>query len=330
MPRLTLEQRVEIKTHLDLGIEVSVIAKKYKIHRSSVHRLRQKITQTGSVKDKKKSGRPREVTDRIVRNVVNCSIQNPFFSAEQILQELNLKGRFSVTTIKNILTKNDQKSYIAEEVPFLTDIQKENRLRFVQEHIRKDPTFWIPVDFSDECRFELCNRGKVRVRWLRGQRHQEKFQKKRVNHGNKNIMVWGYIRSDGTRKVVRVTEHLNSQKYCNMLQAFYIDESVTQMLQQDGAPCHTSNQTRSWMERNNIEVLENWPSSSPDLNIIEHMWAEVKRTIKKSQISSLNDLWEKVQEAFYSIPDSFVTNLYDSIPKRLEKVVMANGGNTTY
>ena len=104
------------------------------------------------------------MTERTVRRVVNCSIENPFFSAKQILQDLKLTDKFCITTIKNIFKKNDQKSYIAEEVPFLTDVQKENRLRFVQEHIRKEPTFWIPIDFSDECRFELCHRGKVRVR----------------------------------------------------------------------------------------------------------------------------------------------------------------------
>jgi hypothetical protein len=42
------------------------------------------------------------------------------------------------------------------------------------------------------------------------------------------------------------------------------------------------------------------------------------------------DLWEPVQEIWTELPDGFLQKLYESMPKRLEKVTKNKGGNTKY
>ena len=40
--------------------------------------------------------------------------------------------------------------------------------------------------------------------------------------------------------------------------------------QDDNAPCHASLRTTTWKAENNLDCLD-WPSQSPDINIIENV-----------------------------------------------------------
>lgn len=45
----------------------------------------------------------------------------------------------------------------------------------------------------------------------------------------------------------------------------------------------------------------------------------------------LDDLWEEIQRLWHElITDEFVINLYNSLPRRMEAVIRANGRHTKY
>ncbi|OSC99736.1 hypothetical protein PYCCODRAFT_1372621 [Trametes coccinea BRFM310] len=54
----------------------------------------------------------------------------------------------------------------------------------------------------------------------------------------------------------------------------------TIIFQHNNNPKHKARLVQEWLKSQNILVLP-WPSSSPDFNIIENIWAEVKKRLEE-------------------------------------------------
>jgi len=107
---------------------------------------------------------------------------------------------------------------------------------------------------------------------------------------------------------------------------------------QDNAPIHTAHIVREWLEQHFITVM-NWPPYSPDLNLIENLWAILKREIykyypellvtpntkqtKEELITTAQNIWEH-------LGDSTVNNLADIMPHRIKAIIRAEGWYIQY
>ena len=75
-----------------------------------------------------------------------------------------------------------------------------------------------------------------------------------------------------------------------------------------------------------------WPSQSPDLNPIEHLWCLVKRRLGEyaEMPGSIHELMERVDEVWKNIAENSCQSLIESMPSRVVAVIKARGGHTRY
>ena len=74
-----------------------------------------------------------------------------------------------------------------------------------------------------------------------------------------------------------------------------------------------------------------WPGASPDLNVIENLWAILKEVVYKApRPRTLDQLKKSVQEEWAKIPEEILQKLVDSFADRVEVCIAAEGGDTRY
>ncbi|KAJ4428759.1 hypothetical protein ANN_25752 [Periplaneta americana] len=77
----------------------------------------------------------------------------------------------------------------------------------------------------------------------------------------------------------------------------------------NGSWPHVSAATMQWYADNNVHRLD-WPARSPDLNPIEHLWAELDRRLRSREMrpTSIVQLSAMLQEEWRRIPVDILTN----------------------
>ena len=78
-----------------------------------------------------------------------------------------------------------------------------------------------------------------------------------------------------------------------------------------------------------MNVLE-WPSQSPDLNTIEHLWRDLKIAVQRRSPSNLTELERICREEWENLPNYRCTKLVASYPRIFDVVIAAKGASTKY
>lgn len=267
--------------------------------------------------------------------IVRKSMGKRFKTAPQIRSEVNSNHNLivSTSTMQRRLREVGLHGRKARKKPRLNSSQKRARLLFAHEHKNWSLTQWSRVLFSDESRFCLFRSdGRVYVRRSVGEELQDRCLTQTVKHGGGGVMVWGCICSKGVGHLEKVSGRLNAEGYINVLEntsTHTLSLLCNWIFQQDNAPCHTACSVQQWFEGEGIEVMK-WPSQSPDLNPIENLWDQVATRVHEQNPNNLQELWEAVKTAWYSMPQERIKTLIGSMPRRCDAVIKMKGGATKY
>jgi hypothetical protein len=105
-------------------------------------------------------------------------------------------------------------------------------------------------------------------------------------------------------------------------------------IQMDNDPSHSQAKKviAEWNKKNgsSVQLLPDWPPNSPDLNIIENVWAWVQAEVNKLGCKSFDEFKEAVVSKIKSVPKEMISNLYASLKQRMELVLGNEGARTGY
>ena len=177
-----------------------------------------------------------------------------------------------------------------------------------------------PVWFSDESRFMWQKRdGRTRDYRRRNERIARNCVLQVDNFVGGSVMVWGAISYARKIRLVCIPGNLNAARYRDEVLTPHMLPAMN-LRMEDFQHCWLSSQP----ERKSAP----WPSKSPDLNLIEHLWDYLGRRVRSRQ--TLQELQQALEQEWGRIPQDRIRWSIESMPRRVRAVLQANGGHNRY
>lgn len=314
----------KISKVLDLKVTtIGAIVRKFKKHNMIINRPR--------------SGAPKKIPPRGVAMILRTVKNHPATTRQELANDLKAAGTtVCKETIGNTLRNNGLTSRSARKVPLLKKAHVDARLKYANDHLKDEPSYWEKVLWSDETKIELFGLNSTRHVWRKkNAAYDPKNTVPTVKHGGGSIMFWGCFSAKGTGLLHRITGKMDGAMYRTILKDNLLPSAKKLKIgrgwvfQHDNDPKHTAKATKDWLKKHHIKVME-WPSQSPDLNPIENLWRELKVRVARRQPTNLHDLERICKEEWAKIPPGVCAKLVVNYKKRLTAVLANKGFATKY
>jgi hypothetical protein len=153
-------------------------------------------------------------------------------------------------------------------------------------------------------------------------------------------MAWGCFWAGGLTPLVTFDKTVTSDSYVQCLadhflpwlQNLSLEQKQEFIFQEDITTPHTSGYSRWYKKRCLLQTFDHWPSQSPDLNPIEHLWHVLEQRVNKRRCQIDNKKQPEVflKEEWRKIDKELPEILVASMSNRCSEIIKKRGGNTRY
>lgn len=340
MPRPTgIGIRHQILAYADTGMSQSAIAERVGVRRETVNRILKHNRDTGDLRPGKSTGRPRISTERDDRVLGRLTRQDRLAPCTTLrtrwYQSTNVRA--TARTVNNRVIQMGYRARRCAVKPKLTARHRRDRLAWARQYRNLTVGHWEHVVFADESRFQLFPvDGRLRVRRQTGERLLDQCVQNRVAGGGGSVHVWGAFCANGRSELIILDQNVTGAVYRDILAQNMIPWARRIFgdnfrFQDDNAPAHRARIVVGFMEEQHVNSLPQ-PALSPDLNPIEHLWDELGRAVRRreNQPANLRELGQTLVREWNEIPQNRLSQLVQSMPRRLADVISTRGGHTRY
>lgn len=301
------------------------------ISKSTVSKTIRRFEETGTNKNRAKSGRPNtETSEERQMEVAQSFVEDPHLTVRKASEQLEI-NRMSIFRNLKMIKFHPYKIHLHQEI---NDDDFDRRVEFsenMMERIVQNPNFQSLIVFSDESTFQLngeVNRHNCRYwsnenpHWLR-ENHTQYPQKLNVWAGIFRDRIVGPFFIDGNLDGPRYLELLQEQ-IVPAIQEIAGDDFNEIWYQQDGAPAHFRVIVRNYLDvvfnnrwigrRGTIE----WPPRSPDLTPLDFfLWGYIKNKVYAIKPRDLEDLRQKIVNVCVDITPDMIRSAIENFYVRL-------------
>jgi transposase len=237
----------------------------------------------------------------------------------------------SVSTITRDLHAQNFRNLVRPKRSFDSVKHFQARKRFAGRVCWRDKSVLESIIFSDEHYVDTNDHGS-RTQWVQGRDQLvPRVQQSRFNVPS--VQIWAAVgigwRSaivfvdwgkDDEGKVQRMTGDRYKRHCLQPNVPTFLRRKA--LFMQDGARCHTCKDVKTYLAKKGVNVLEGWPAHSPDLNMIESLWAELDRRVSLilPVARDKDELKRHVQQAWDAIPQAVIDSHVRHFATMLRKV----------
>ncbi|GFT67801.1 transposable element Tcb1 transposase [Trichonephila clavipes] len=309
----SIDVRKFILRLLKKGISYREIAKIVGRSHSCVQKIIGRFKSDGVIENKSGRGRKSILSDVAKRKVLKDIKIDPKLSVVKLAAETSrIMGRsVSSETVRNVIRHAGYSSRVARKKPFKSLQNQKKRLEFTKTHQLKTDNFWKKVIFSDESKFNIFGSDGHRTVWRNPNTVLDpKNLRPTVKHGGGSVMVWGCMASNGVGNLVFIDGIMDHKIYID-IHNNNLKESAKKLgldgnfiFQQDNDSKQTARNVKMWCLFHCKQQLHS-PPQSPDINVIENLWATLEIAVQKHQIRNKAHLKQVLQEEWDKIsPDT--------------------------
>jgi hypothetical protein len=325
----------------------------------------QRYQTTNSVEDLKRSGRKRVFDANERETIYNLLLSNDHGSSKAVAERLPALGITSKVHHRTTITRAAKaaaeskgikiRAVCGKPKKLLSTATLKKRLAFSVKHKSRG---WTNVMFTDRKKFHFAYPGaKVSpVAWVVQGEERRAFT---VNHASCVNVYAGVTKFGMTAMhiVAGTTGHkstymnkkgsgaknITAMEYRDVLRKTLLPEGrrifaaqgiSNWVLQQDNDPTHkvAAGVVAEYNLQHafNVSVLPSWPPSSPDLSLIENVWAYLQTRMNAKGCKTFVEFKSELEKEIKAVPQDYTKKLFVGMQQRLQECITKEGNLTKH